>query len=160
MPEASTPAPAIAAGPPQKKAAKQEFVVAAMSEHSRGPATGQPAMPEVSTKGPEASTLVPEANTPAPAPVAMESEQEPAKQEQKPVVLAAAQQAPKPVVVKAEMLRQKRSIVVRRGDTLWHIARRRYGRGIRYTAIYRNNRDQIRNPHLIYPGQEFRLPVR
>lgn len=53
---------------------------------------------------------------------------------------------------------QKRSIVVRRGDTLWHIAERRYGAGIRYTAIYKDNRKQIRNPHWIYPGQEFSLP--
>lgn len=69
---------------------------------------------------------------------------------------ASAEQSPP----KRQKLRQIRSIVVRKGDTLWHIAKRRYGRGIRYTAIYRNNRRQIRNPHLIYPGQEFRLPDR
>ncbi len=52
----------------------------------------------------------------------------------------------------------ERAIVVRRGDTLWHIAERHYGSGIRYTKIFRSNRDQIRNPHRIYPEQEFILP--
>ncbi len=50
------------------------------------------------------------------------------------------------------------AIVVKRGDTLWHIAEEHYGSGVRYTKIFRNNRDQIRNPHWIYPGQEFSLP--
>jgi len=51
-------------------------------------------------------------------------------------------------------------IIVRRGDTLWSIAKRRYGKGHRYTAIYRQNRRQIRNPDLIYPGQIVRMPLR
>jgi len=50
------------------------------------------------------------------------------------------------------------AIVVKRGDTLWHIAEEHYGSGVRYTKIFRNNRDQIRNPHRIYPGQHFELP--
>jgi nucleoid-associated protein YgaU len=54
--------------------------------------------------------------------------------------------------------RRKEAIVVKRGDTLWHIAEEHYGSGVRYTKIFRNNRDQIRNPHRIYPGQEFNLP--
>lgn len=48
--------------------------------------------------------------------------------------------------------------VVQRGNSLWLIARRLYGQGIRYTAIYSANRDQIRDPDLIYPGQHFKLP--
>ena len=50
------------------------------------------------------------------------------------------------------------SIVVQPGHSLWRIARQTYGRGIRYTLIYEANRDQIRNPDLIYPGQVFVLP--
>jgi len=50
------------------------------------------------------------------------------------------------------------SHLVRRGDTLWHIARAHYGSGIRYTKIFENNRDKIRDPHWIYPGQRFVLP--
>lgn len=44
------------------------------------------------------------------------------------------------------------------GNTLWRIARNEYGRGIRYTVIFRANRENIRNPHLIYPGQVFTIP--
>jgi nucleoid-associated protein YgaU len=47
---------------------------------------------------------------------------------------------------------------IRRGDDLWTVAQRLYGSGARYTAIYRANRKQIRDPDLIYPGQVFTLP--
>lgn len=45
-----------------------------------------------------------------------------------------------------------------RGDNLWQISKRTYGRGERYTVIYDANQAQIRNPDLIYPGQIFVLP--
>jgi nucleoid-associated protein YgaU len=48
--------------------------------------------------------------------------------------------------------------VVRRGNSLWVIARQLYGEGFRYTTIYSANRGQIRDPNLIYPGQTFKLP--
>jgi nucleoid-associated protein YgaU len=48
--------------------------------------------------------------------------------------------------------------IIRRGDNLWTIARRVYGRGIRYTTIYQANTGQIRDPDRIYPGQVFALP--
>jgi nucleoid-associated protein YgaU len=50
-------------------------------------------------------------------------------------------------------------VVVQPGQSLWRIARRVYGRGIRYTVIYLANRGQIRNPALIYPGQIFSVPA-
>ncbi|MEX0346438.1 MAG: LysM peptidoglycan-binding domain-containing protein [Rhizobiaceae bacterium] len=50
------------------------------------------------------------------------------------------------------------SVIIRRGDTLWRISRRVYGRGIRYTTIYTANRGQIENPHRIWPGQIFDVP--
>ncbi len=50
------------------------------------------------------------------------------------------------------------AVIIRRGDTLWRISRRVYGRGIRYTTIYTANRDQIKNPHRIWPGQIFDVP--
>lgn len=49
-------------------------------------------------------------------------------------------------------------VFVEPGNSLWRIARRVYGRGIRYTVIYRANREQIRDPDLIYPGQVFFVP--
>jgi nucleoid-associated protein YgaU len=49
---------------------------------------------------------------------------------------------------------------VSRGDSLWRISRLTYGAGPRYAVIYKANREQIRNPNLIYPGQVFVLPTR
>lgn len=50
-------------------------------------------------------------------------------------------------------------VIIRRGDNLWRLSRRVYGQGIRYTSIYDANRDQIRDPALIFPGQVFELPT-
>ncbi len=49
-------------------------------------------------------------------------------------------------------------VFVQPGNSLWRIARRTYGGGVQYTLIYEANRDQIRDPDLIYPGQVFVLP--
>lgn len=49
-------------------------------------------------------------------------------------------------------------VIVQPGNSLWRIARRIYGEGMRYTVIYEANQDQIRNPDLIYPGQVFSTP--
>jgi len=51
-----------------------------------------------------------------------------------------------------------RRLHVLRGDNLWSIARAHYGEGPRYTVIFNANKDQIRDPNLIYPGQVFSLP--
>ncbi|MGZ0247317.1 MAG: LysM peptidoglycan-binding domain-containing protein, partial [Alphaproteobacteria bacterium] len=50
-------------------------------------------------------------------------------------------------------------VFVQPGNSLWRLARRSYGEGLRYTEIYEANKDQIRNPDLIYPGQVFVLPA-
>ncbi|SDY09538.1 LysM peptidoglycan-binding domain-containing protein [Citreimonas salinaria] len=50
------------------------------------------------------------------------------------------------------------SVTVQPGNTLWGISRVRYGEGIDYVRIFDANRDQIRDPDLIYPGQIFDLP--
>lgn len=49
-------------------------------------------------------------------------------------------------------------VVIQPGNNLWRISRVIYGRGIEYTAIYEANRDKIRDPDLIYPGQIFATP--
>lgn len=49
-------------------------------------------------------------------------------------------------------------VTVQPGYTLWAIARKRYGRGILYVRVFEANRDKIRDPDLIYPGQVFDLP--
>lgn len=49
-------------------------------------------------------------------------------------------------------------VVVQPGNSLWRISRRVYGEGLRYTAIFDANREQIRDPDLIFPGQVFAVP--
>ncbi|WP_282804585.1 LysM peptidoglycan-binding domain-containing protein [Clostridium tetani] len=51
-----------------------------------------------------------------------------------------------------------RAHTVVRGDTLWHIAKRYLGNGARWKEIYNLNKDKIKNPNLIYPGQIFKIP--
>lgn len=50
------------------------------------------------------------------------------------------------------------AVIIRRGDTLWRISRRVYGRGIRYSTIYLANESQIEDPDRIWPGQVFKVP--
>jgi nucleoid-associated protein YgaU len=50
------------------------------------------------------------------------------------------------------------SVTVQPGHNLWTLARERYGSGIMYTQILTANRELIRDPDLIYPGQIFNLP--
>jgi len=50
--------------------------------------------------------------------------------------------------------------VVSRGESLWRISRITYGDGTRYAIVYRANRDRIRDPNLIHPGQILVLPTK
>ncbi len=54
--------------------------------------------------------------------------------------------------------RDMRRLVVVRGDNLWNIARAHYGTGVHHTVVFGANKEQIRDPDLIYPGQVFSLP--
>lgn len=47
---------------------------------------------------------------------------------------------------------------VKKGDTLWAIAKMYYGNGAMYTKIYQANRNIISNPNLIYPNQNLLIP--
>ena len=50
------------------------------------------------------------------------------------------------------------SVTVQPGNNLWTLAREHYGSGVLYTQIHTANRELIREPELIYPGQIFVLP--
>ncbi|MGD9500899.1 MAG: LysM peptidoglycan-binding domain-containing protein [Methyloceanibacter sp.] len=47
---------------------------------------------------------------------------------------------------------------VRRGDTLWAIAKRYFGSGLRYPTIFQDNRETINDPNLIHPEQQVKVP--
>lgn len=50
------------------------------------------------------------------------------------------------------------TITVQPGFTLWAIARDTYGDGVLYVQVFEANRDKIKDPDLIYPGQVFTVP--
>jgi nucleoid-associated protein YgaU len=51
-----------------------------------------------------------------------------------------------------------RSYTVVKGDSLSKIAKHLYGDAQKWRKIYEANREQIKNPDLIYPGQTFTIP--
>ncbi len=57
-----------------------------------------------------------------------------------------------------ETLAPIRSVTVQTGDTLWAISRERFGDGVLYVRLFDANRELIRDPDLIFPGQVFTIP--
>ncbi len=53
---------------------------------------------------------------------------------------------------------KRRRVRIVKGDCLWTIAKQLYGSGFAYVAIYQANKNQIKDPDLIYPNQVFVLP--
>lgn len=53
---------------------------------------------------------------------------------------------------------QTKTYTVKKGDTLWGIAKKYYGNGAKYLTIYNANKGKIKNPNLIYVGQVFTIP--
>lgn len=47
---------------------------------------------------------------------------------------------------------------IQSGDSLWKIAEKAYGNGSQYTKIFEENKEVIKDPDLIYPGQKIRIP--
>ncbi len=72
----------------------------------------------------------------------------------RPAGAAATAAEPAPVARSAPV----RQVTVQKGDTLWAISRERYGDGLLYVRVFQANRDNIRDPDLIYPGQVFTVP--
>jgi nucleoid-associated protein YgaU len=63
-----------------------------------------------------------------------------------------------PAVDQAPASATSRTYVVVSGDSLSKIAKREYGDAQKWHQIYEANRDIIKDPDLIYPGQILRLP--
>ena len=58
-----------------------------------------------------------------------------------------------PVMIESE----NTMTVVKKGDCLWNIALREYGRGSAYVIIFEANKSQIQDPDKIYVGQVFNV---
>lgn len=94
----------------------------------------------------------------APAPEAASTEvTEPAATAPAPV--SAAEPAPVPVVQAEPAKPAPVSVTVQPGFTLWGIAQERFGDGVLYVQVFEANKDKIRDPDLIYPGQIFTIPT-
>ena len=112
-----------------------------------------PASGEAAPKPADASAAQPAPDKPAE--VAAATTEQPAQ----PPASAGAEMAAKPVDGLSPKLQSvDGSVIIRRGDSLWRISHRVYGRGLRYSTIYLANQKQIDDPDRIYPGQVFSVP--
>ena len=129
--------PAAPESVPASEPAPEPAPVAAPAEPAAG--AGLPAVqaPAAVPEAPQAVTTAPEAPEPA-APSGPASGAAP----------EAATPAARAVIV-----------TVQPGFSLWRIARENYGEGLLYVKVFEANRDQIRDPDLIYPGQIFTVPL-
>jgi nucleoid-associated protein YgaU len=117
------------------------------------PAAEQPAVAEAAPEQPATETEAGGSNTAeAPEPAPAETVAAPVAPAQE-----TAEAAPAPESASPAVPREGR-IVIQPGNNLWRISRVLYGTGSKFTTLYEANKDQIRNPNLIYPGQVFRTP--
>jgi nucleoid-associated protein YgaU len=107
-----------------------------VAEATQTPAAQSAAAPEASAPAPATGTT--EAETAQPAAVAESSKTD----------AGTAAPAPPP----------EGRVVIQPGNNLWRISRVLYGTGAKFTVLYEANKEQIRNPDLIYPGQVFKTP--
>jgi nucleoid-associated protein YgaU len=70
--------------------------------------------------------------------------------------VVAANPTPTETVEPISLAPQK--LVIQPGNNLWKLSREIYGKGRMFTVIYEANRDQLRNPNRIYPGQILTAP--
>ena len=130
------------------------------------PVATAPAAPE-----PAAVAQVPEAPAEEPPAAVAEATQEPAvpavaepaaAPAAEPAAPAAAEPATPVATAEAESAPPAQELVtitVQPGNTLWKIARDNFGEGVLYVQLFEANKDQIRDPDLIYPGQVFTVPA-
>lgn len=66
--------------------------------------------------------------------------------------------APRPMAPPPPGATAGRTYTVKSGDSLSKIAQREYGDGSQWKKIHEANRDLIKDPDLIHPGQVLKLP--
>lgn len=52
-----------------------------------------------------------------------------------------------------------KSYTVQKGDNLWNISKKEYNNPTKWPNIFEANKDQIKDPNLIYPKQVLKIPV-
>ena len=137
------PAPQETAAPDTPAQPQEAAPEPAASATEVAAAEPEPAAPE-SVSEPATEPAAEPASEPVPEPSA-----EPAAAE----ATAAQQSAPEPVAAAAPV-----TVTVQPGFTLWGIAQERYGDGVLYVQVFEANKDKIKDPDLIYPGQVFSVP--
>ena len=123
---------------------KRETLEALAAVAGAAPDLAPEPAPEMSAETAPEATTAPEIAADAPAEAAPAVA--PAESE---TVVATAEPAPAAASV---------TVTVQPGFTLWGIAQERYGDGVMYVQVFDANRDKIKDPNLIYPGQVFAVP--
>lgn len=159
----ATPQPEkpIASEKPAEKAAtpeKEPPAVAAVTPKPEAPAPGaETRMAETSV--PKPSAAGPQSGSASPSPKPSEPVEGMKAETPSPGATASVTPEPTPSDKPGTVFVPEISTArITRGDNLWQISRRTYGNGLRYTVIFDANKEQIRDPDLIYPGQIFVLP--
>ncbi|MBX3575719.1 MAG: LysM peptidoglycan-binding domain-containing protein [Rhizobiaceae bacterium] len=163
------------AGAPEPVAPSVDTEVAAAEPQAGEPAASEPASdrfaPAIETP-PAASDVQPAAEAVAgaapPARTATTAAAEPAMpndvraaeavEPAAPAATSTEVAAADPAVTQPKLQTVTRSVIIRKGDSLWKISRRAYGQGMRYSTLYLANRDQIQDPSKIWIGQVFTVP--
>ena len=143
---AKAPAPETPAKAPEMAAEAPASETPAAPDEASAAATEAPALPVIE----------------APAADLAEAEQQPGTEVAMAPTpgddLAAPPDAGVPEVLAPKLQSVDSAVIIRRGDTLWRLSYRVYGRGVRYSTIYLANQSQIEDPDRIWPGQVFKLP--
>lgn len=167
-PEPAAP-PAAADASPQ--ASSPDDAGASQSEPASGVATPQPAEPAPTATAeaaapktdpaaqlmaqPGSKAAAPAEASASSAPLAAPSTSEPAIE---PATSGDIAAAPEATSLAPKLESVSGAVIIRRGDSLWRISRRVYGKGVRYSTIYLANQEQISDPDRIWPGQVFKVP--
>jgi nucleoid-associated protein YgaU len=126
---------------------------------AEAPAAGTSA-PETPTSPPAVATAPATEPPPADAPAGGDAPP-PAAEPETDIAAAPAEDgalpAPPPAGVDEVLAPKLQSaggaVIIRRGDSLWRISRRVYGRGVRYSTIYLANQSQIEDPDKMADGE-------
>jgi len=154
--------PATAAPEPEPATADVAAVGVVPAGQDPTGAVTAPAKPVDPASDPApAATAYADAAAAVPAPPVAEplAAQDPAAPEPAPAAGAiVASAAPPPAVPPLATKPILVAITVQPGFTLWSIAKAQMGDGILYVQVFEANKDKIRDPDLIYPGQVFTMP--